>query len=223
MNQGDRIMWKVLPKFSLAKILMLFLCGIVTVGVVWATRGWTGVLDFFSTEGFSVISGLLIPVLVIFVSITWILGTYVWIWVWKIPFLGSLLNQYICPDLNGTWSGKTVSTYKDQQFQKEVQMVINATFFGFDTRLVSTDGYQRSTVMQSEIFKDPRDGSFYLSYIFEAVVDQPKETDQPKFDGSARLHIRVEDNHVKLVGVYWTNRGWQKQEQTAGAICLQRF
>lgn len=76
--------------------------------------------------------------------------------------------------------------------------------------------------MQSELLKDSRDGSFYLSYIFEAVVDHPKETDQSKFDGAARLHVRFETDGIKLVGVYWTNRGWQKQEQTAGTIKLER-
>ncbi|RBW43125.1 hypothetical protein DS885_13860 [Psychromonas sp. B3M02] len=218
-------MWKVLPKFGLAKILVLLLCSIVTTGLIWATKGWTGVTIFFSEDGFSVISSLLIPVLICFVGITWLLGVYVWRWLWKMPVIGVLLNEKVCPDLNGSWTGKTISTYKDEQgnpYEKEVEMVIKATFFGFDIRLVSVDKYQRSTVMQSEILKDPRDGVFYLSYIFESVVDQPKETDDAKFDGAARLLVRFEDNDIKLVGKYWTNRGWQRNMQTAGTIFLQK-
>jgi hypothetical protein len=218
-------MWKVFPKFGLAKVLVLLLCIIVTTGVIWVTKGWTGVTAFFAEDGFSVISGLLIPVLICFVGITWLLGVYVWRWLWKTPLVGMLLNEKVCPDLNGTWTGTTISTYKDEQgkpYEKEVKMVIKATFFGFDIRLVSIDKYQRSTVMQSEILKDPRDGSFYLSYIFESVVDQPKETDDAKFDGAARLHVRFEDGEVQLVGRYWTNRGWQRNMQTAGTISLQK-
>ncbi|MFT2091889.1 hypothetical protein [Paraglaciecola sp. 2405UD69-4] len=218
-------MWKVLPKFGLAKILVLLLCSIVTTGLIWATKGWTGVTTFFNEDGFSIISSLLIPVLICFVGITWLLGVYLWRWLWKIPVVGSLLNEKVCPDLNGTWIGKTISTYKDEHgnpYEKEVEMVIKATFFGFDIRLVSVDKYQRSTVMQSEILKDPRDGAFYLSYIFESVVDQPKETDDAKFDGAARLHVRFEGNDIKLVGRYWTNRGWQRNMQTAGTISLQK-
>jgi hypothetical protein len=218
-------MWKVLPKFGFAKVLVLLLCSIITIGLIWATKGWTGVTTFFSEDGFSVVSSLLMPVLICFVGITWLLGVYVWRWVWKIPFVGSLLNERVCPDLNGSWTGKTISTYKDEQgnpYEKEVNMVIKATFFGFDIRLLSVDKYQRSTVIQSEISKDLRDGAFYLSYIFESVVDQPKETDDSKFDGAARLHVRLEDGEVKLVGKYWTNRGWQRNMQTAGTISLRK-
>lgn len=218
-------MWKVLPKFGLAKILVLLLCSIVTTGLIWATKGWTGVATFFNEDGFSIISSLLIPVLICFVGITWLLGVYVWRWLWKIPFVGALLNEKVCPDLNGSWKGKTISTFKDDQgnpYEKEVKMVIKATFFGFDIRLVSVDKYQRSTVMQSEILKDPRDGTFYLSYIYEAVVDQPKETDDSKFDGAARLDVRFENGEVQLVGKYWTNRGWQRNMQTVGTISLQK-
>ena len=218
-------MWKVLPKFGLAKILVLLLCSIVTTGLIWATKGWTGVTTFFNEDGFSIISSLLIPVLICFVGITWLLGVYVWRWLWKIPFVGALLNEKVCPDLNGSWTGKTISTFKDDQgnpYEKEVKMVIKATFFGFDIRLVSVDRYQRSTVMQSEILKDPRDDTFYLSYIYEAVVDQPKATDDSKFDGAARLDVRFENGGVQLVGKYWTNRGWQRNMQTAGTISLQK-
>ena len=76
--------------------------------------------------------------------------------------------------------------------------------------------------MQSEILKDPRDDTFYLSYIYEAVVDQPKATDDSKFDGAARLDVRFENGEVQLVGKYWTNRGWQRNMQTAGTISLQK-
>lgn len=219
-------MWKVFPKFGLAKGLMFVICILVTIGGVWITRGWSGVADFFNSDGLDVVSRITVPVLLLFITFTWLMGTYVWRVVWKVPFLGTkLLNQKVCPDLNGTWIGETVSTFKDDHgnaYKKAVKLVVKASFFNFDIRLVSEDKYQRSTVVQSEIYKDQRDGSFYLSYIFESVVDQPLETDDSKFDGSAKLHIRFEDEQVSLVGVYWTNRCWQKGKQTAGTIRLQK-
>ncbi|HBC3912525.1 MULTISPECIES: hypothetical protein [Vibrio harveyi group] len=219
-------MWKVFPKFGLAKLLMFVICALVTIGGVWVTRGWSGVTEFFERDGFDVVTRLTMPVLVLFILLTWLMGTYVWRVVWKIPYIGTtLLNQKVCPDLNGTWVGETVSTFSDNDgnpYRKAVTLDIKASFFNFDIRLISDDQYQRSTVVQSEIYKDQRDGSFYLSYIYESVVDQPLKTDDSKFDGSAKLHIRFDSSEITLVGVYWTNRCWQKGMQTAGTIKLSK-
>ncbi|MCW4446287.1 hypothetical protein OHV10_18760 [Vibrio splendidus] len=219
-------MWKIFPKFSLAKILMTSICFLVATVMVWLTDGWSGVASFYNENGFDIVSRLTLPVIVIFIVTTWLLGAVLWRFVWRFPYLGTeLLNTKVCPDLNGTWVGKTISTYLHENgnpYEKEVQLKIKANFFKFEISLVSLDNYQRSTVVQSEIYKDHRDGSFYLSYIFESVVDQPVESDDSKFDGSAKLHVRFEDSGIKLVGVYWTNRCWQKGGQTAGSITLNR-
>ncbi|EGU40156.1 hypothetical protein VII00023_22199 [Vibrio ichthyoenteri ATCC 700023] len=219
-------MWKIFPKFGLAKVLMFLICFLVTSGVTWFSSGWSGLAHFLKFDGFDVIAQLTMPVLLIFIFLTWLIGTYVWRAVWQIPYLGtSFLNQKVCPDLNGVWIGETISTFTDvdgNPYKKSVTLVVKASFFNFDIRLLSDDKYQRSTVVQSEIYKDQRDGSFYLSYIFESVVDRPLETDDSKFDGSAKLHVRFEENEVSLVGVYWTNRCWQKGQQTAGTISLHK-
>ncbi len=102
-------------------------------------------------------------------------------------------------------------------------MTISADFLGFDIKLISDDNYQRSTVVQSEIYKDPRDNNYYVSYIFESVVDQPLSSDDSKFDGAAKLSVRFEDDGLKLVGTYWTNRAYQRGLNTAGTIELIRI
>ncbi|MGR5278888.1 hypothetical protein ACPV5J_19560 [Vibrio rotiferianus] len=217
-------MWQVFSKFSIAKVLIATICCLAAIGVIYVTRGISGVTEFIKGDGIAAISKITMPVLIIFIGITWFSGTYLWRVFWKIPYIGTtLLNQKVCPDLNGVWVGETVSTYRDEngdRIKKPVELVVKASFFGFDIQLVSKDQYQRSTVVQSEIYKDPRDGSFYLSYIFESVVDQPLKTDDSKFDGSAKLHVRFNDDKISLTGVYWTNRCWQKGQQTAGAIQL---
>ncbi|MEH0668245.1 hypothetical protein [Vibrio owensii] len=217
-------MWQVFSKFSIAKFLIGIICCLAAIGVIYVTRGVSGVAEFIKGDGIAVISKITMPVLIIFIAITWLAGTYLWRVIWKIPYIGTtLLNQKVCPDLNGTWVGEVVSTFKDEngdKIKKPVELVVKASFFKFDIRLVSVDQYQRSTVVQSEIYKDPRDGSFYLSYIFESVVDLPLATDDSKFDGSAKLRVGFNGDKVDLTGVYWTNRCWQKGGQTAGAIKL---
>lgn len=219
-------MWNVLPKLGLAKGLMLLICILVTSSVIWVTSGFAGVVKFYNEDGLGTIIAVSFPVLITFIILTWLMGTYIWRAIWKIPYLGSmLLNQKICPDLNGTWTGEVISSFKDEDgnsITKQVTLTIKASFLNFDISLVSDDKYQRSTVVQSEIYKDQRNGSFYLSYIFESVVDQPMESDDSKFDGSAKLNIRFDENKITLVGVYWTNRCWQKGMQTAGTMILNK-
>jgi hypothetical protein len=54
-------------------------------------------------------------------------------------------------------------------------------------------------------------------------VDLPKETDDSKFDGAAKLAVRFESDDITLIGTYWTNRAWQRGDNTAGTIKLNRI
>jgi hypothetical protein len=218
-------MWKVLPKLGLIKFLT-FLFTILLLSWVLILLGDSDfVVDLGGSHFFSAIktSGV---VSLFFIGITWLLAKWVWVPFWRIRWLGAdILNKVVCPDLNGMWRGQIVSVYKDDagdQTIKEVEMEIKGDFLSFDIRLKSKDNYQRSTVVQSEIFKDARDGIFYVSYIFESVVDQPKPTDDSKFDGAAKLAVRFDGDRCDLVGTYWTNRAWQRGDNTAGTINLSR-
>ncbi|WP_444917031.1 hypothetical protein [Microbulbifer sp. JMSA003] len=218
-------MWKVLPQFGLLKLLIFLLSAIATSALAWATGGWLSFVSFFSAEGFGKLIGVLTPIFIIFLAVVWLFGSIFWKWVWAIPGLGDMLNKNVCPDINGEWIGFTESTYKDESgnpVKTEVELTVKASFFSLDMKLKSTNEYQRSTVIQSEIYKDPRNGSFYVSYIFESVVDRPEAKDDSKFDGAAKLNVRFKDSEIELVGVYWTNRTWQRSGQTAGTIHLTR-
>ena len=220
-------MWKVLPKFALLKIGFLIFGIFLTTGLIWVGEGLPGVRVFFSGKKFSELLEITTPVLIVFATTVWLFASFVWKWIWSIPGLSGLLDRKVCPNLNGTWAGYIEAKYTDEQgdpmqIRKEVEMVIEATFLGFDISLRSVDGYQRSSVIQSDIFKDPRNGAFYLSYVFESIVDQPKPMDDSKFDGAGKLHVKFSKNGIELVGVYWTNRAWQRGMQTAGTISLSR-
>ena len=115
------------------------------------------------------------------------------------------------------------SNYRDENGEpitKDVLLNIRADLFGFNVSLKSKDGYQESKVVQSEIYKDPRANTFYLSYIFEASVPIPEETDDRMFEGAAKLEVVFTDEGKELKGTYWTNRAWQRRKNTAGMITV---
>jgi hypothetical protein len=220
-------MWQVLPKFGVFKITAFILAVITTSFFIWSTEGWLGLVSFFSDGGPGELLRVITPIVLSFLGVIWFLGAIAWKLVWKLPLFGGLLNQKVCPNLNGVWQGFTESTHKDvngNRVTTPVEMTINATFFGFRIEFRSLDEYQKSKVVQSEIYKDPRDGSFQVSYIFEAEVEDPKPTDDSKFDGAAKLKVQYfKDKDLELSGVYWTNRAWQRGMQTAGKIRLSRL
>lgn len=215
-------MWKVFPKLGLLKLLLaifsaLFLSALILLmspnggGLSWNTFG-----DSFQ---------LTAPITLIFVFIIFVIGKWGWLALWKFPFLGAILHKSVCPNLNGKWLGEIHSSYADEngnKVTKEVELTVKADLFGFSLALRSLNGYQESKVIQSELYRDPRTGTFYLSYIFEASVPIPKETDDRLFDGAAKLEIIVKEEKTVLKGTYWTNRAWQRGMNTAGLITMER-
>lgn len=215
-------MWKVFPKLGLIKLLLaifsaLFLSALI---LLMSTNGeelsWNNFGDSFK---------LSTSITLIFIAVIYVIGKWGWLLFWKLPLLGELLHKTVCPNLNGKWLGKVQSNYTDEngnKVSKEVELTIKADLFGFSLALKSLDGYQESKVIQSELYRDPRTGTFYLSYIFEASVPIPKETDDRVFDGAAKLEIIINDENTVLKGTYWTNRAWQRGMNTAGLITMEK-
>jgi hypothetical protein len=165
------------------------------------------------------------PVTVVFIAVIFFLGKCGWKVLWKLPYLGTIMHKSICPDLNGNWVGEIHSNFIDENGSnavKKVAITIHADLFGLNITLHSLDGYQDSKVIQSEIYKDQRTNTFYLSYIFEAVVSIPQQTDDAFFDGAAKLEIVIDHQSTILKGTYWTNRAWQRGKNTAGLITVRR-
>ncbi|ELA7336916.1 TPA: hypothetical protein ACN36B_004904 [Vibrio parahaemolyticus] len=219
-------MWKVLPKFGLIKFLAVIFAAIFLSALIYCFGDSVGFNLLLNKTNF--IDSILISSTISFpfIVIIFIMAKYAWKPIWKAPLLGPICNKNVCPDLNGVWKGKIQSSYigpDKRKIVKDVSMNISADFLGFDIKLISDDNYQRSTVVQSEIYKDPRDNNYYVSYIFESVVDQPLSSDDSKFDGAAKLSVRFEDDGLKLVGTYWTNRAYQRGLNTAGTIELIRI
>lgn len=218
-------MWNVLPKMAVLKfIAVIFALTIFAMLTAFEEQHstsleltWNGTKEVLTKVSLSTIISYYLII---------IFAKWCWIPFWKYSWLGSnKLNQSICPNLNGKWVGITTSSFKDKNGNKiktNVEMTIVADFLGFNIALKSTDKYQESTVIQSEIYKDPRNGKFSISYVFEAKVNKPEETDDSKFDGAAKLDVSFENNKPILKGKYWTNRNYQRNMQTAGDIELFR-
>lgn len=215
-------MWRVFPKLGLLKLLLaifsiIFLSALILLlGPDGGAISWNSFGDAFK---------IATPATFIFVAIIFVIGRWGWLVFWKSPILGDVLHKAVCPNLNGKWLGEVHSNYPNESGNntvKEVELAIKADLFGFRLALRSLDGYQESKVIQSELYRDPRTGAFYLSYIFEASVPVPEETDDRLFEGAAKLEIIISDADTVLKGTYWTNRAWQRGMNTAGLITMKR-
>lgn len=217
-------MWKVLPKLGILKILLLIFSALFLSALILILSPNDNTKSISWSE-FGAAFELSSPVTIIFLVSIYALGKWGWLVFWKLPLLGDVLNKNICPNLNGVWTGQIESNYLDEDGNntiKDVEFRIKADMFGFNISQYSLDGYQNSKVIQSEITKDSRTGTFYLSYIFESIVPIPKETDDHTFDGAGRLEVIFAKERTTLKGTYWTNRAWQRKQNTAGIVTVTK-
>lgn len=213
-------MWRVFPKLGLLKLLFavfsaLFLSALI---LLFSNKFTGGALKW---ENFGAAFEIATPVTMVFIALVFIIGKWGWLLIWKSPGVGPIMHKFVCPNLNGTWNGMIQSNYlgpDESAVSKAVTFTITADLFGFKVNLKSDDNYQSSKVVQSEIYRDPRTGTFYLSYLFESEVPIPEETDDRLFEGAAKLEIVTENGSTQLKGTYWTNRAWQRRKNTAGII-----
>ncbi len=216
-------MWKVFPKIGLLKVLFLIFSALFLVALILVLEPNQG--SGITWDDFGSAFKLATPITLLFIAIIYVIGRWGWLIIWKAPFIGKVMHKSVCPNLNGRWLGLIQSSFKDgdgNNITKEVELAIKADIFGFAMTLNSSDGYQNSKVIQSELYKDPRTSTFYLSYIYEASVPIPEETDDRAFEGAAKLEIIVDSEGTTLKGTYWTNRAWQRGKNTAGILTVTR-
>lgn len=217
-------MWKVFPRLGLFKLIFIVFSALFLSGLILAFP--TGIEGgIFTWNHFGASLKVATPVTFLFLTIFYVFGKWGWLLFWKLPLLGKLLHKNVCPNLNGKWDGVICSSFTGDDggpVSKEVTLDIKADLFGFDVCLTSNDGYQSSKVVQSEIHRDPRTNTFYISYLFEAGVPLPEATDDRVFDGAAKLEILIDDSGTSLRGSYWTNRAWQRGQNTAGILTASK-
>jgi hypothetical protein len=216
-------MWKVFPKLGLLKAIFAVFSALFLAALIYFIGPHQ--TESITWNDFGPSFKLATPITLLFIGLVYVIGKWGWMLLWKAPLLGKIMHTTVCPDLNGSWVGTIHSSFKNgdgENVTKEVGLTIKADIFGFDIYLRSSDGYQESKVVQSELYKDPRTNTFYLSYIFEGSVPFPDETDDRIFDGAARLEINVKSEKNIMKGTYWTNRAWQRGQNTAGVLTIER-
>ncbi len=215
-------MWKVIPKKLLFNLFIyLYSLLIITLSLVLSHYFVDSTFPYFGT--FNNLVKISSITTIITIIIFYLTGKWFWKFVWNMPFVGGLLNKHVCPDLNGKWVGSVNSNYSEdgKNTVQEVDVDIKVDFFGFSMELGSQDSYQNSKVIQSDIYKDVRNRTFHVSYIFESKVTDPKETDDKVFHGASILDIKFDKNDsLILEGSYWTNRAGQRKLNTSGSIKL---
>jgi len=144
--------------------------------------------------------------------LAYVVGKYLWKYIYF-----DFLNKYICPNINGSWVA-----YIDSNFEGGVKVqlpvIIKADFFDITMSIKTTVG--RSYASYCKVIK-MNDGSYELQYIFNVKNYTVLSTDSDCYDGAARLEIDVNDLK-RMQGVFWTNRNWRDNKNTAGKIIMSR-
>jgi hypothetical protein len=205
-------------KFIISKGLLKFLGGLLACLIVLIFALRTEVYSVDPWQMLKEINWLINGyILAIFLA-----GNYAWHFVYRIPSLGNKIAEHFLPNLNGTWNAMVHS--KDEGTPKKgvvLTVEMNLSLFSFSMTSKSDDKDLTSHLTSYEIWKDENSGKFLITYTFEASVARPSKTDVGKFYGSARLEYDSKEDNFK--GVYWTNRAYHINRQTAGDIEIVRL
>lgn len=144
--------------------------------------------------------------------LAWLFGKYLW----KYIYFG-IFKRNFCPDFNGTWTATIKSNFSPNT-QIEFPLKIEANFFSVKMTGNTTIG--RTYTNLCKIVR-AEDDSFELVYMFRVMNDSPSDSDAVFYEGAARLRV-VDIDSMQMIGVFWTNRCWQNNLNTAGSITLTK-
>lgn len=144
--------------------------------------------------------------------LAWLFGKYLWRF-----FYFGVFRRNFCPDFNGTWTACIKSNFSPGA-HVEFPLEIKADFFSVKMTGNTTIG--RTYTNLCKIVR-AEDDSFELVYMFRVMNDSPSDSDAVFYEGAARLRV-VDINTMQMKGVFWTNRCWQNNLNTAGSITLTR-
>lgn len=153
----------------------------------------------FSPMSFAAVwrlSGLLEIVIFLFLMWGW---QKVWKWVPK-------LNEWVFPDLNGTWDAKIEWVWGVQHGSAEGKVLIKQDFLRLSIELETSKSKSQTLAVATK--RDPESKRPMVYYIYRCSTNQSRPQAEPMFDGAAVLFIGQE-NHSLLEGNYWTSRSTQ--------------
>lgn len=142
--------------------------------------------------------------------LAWLYGKYLWKYCYP-----QILKKKFCPDFNGEWD-VTINSNFNGGTDVTFPITIEADFFGVKMRGATTVGQTHANYCR--IIRN-EDDSFGLEYMYKVYNDKQSKTDTSYYEGAARLRL-LDIKEMKMEGVYWTNRCWQNEKNTAGTIKL---
>jgi len=186
-----------------------------------------------------------VPILV-WLSINALLWNPIWRWLWK---TFPKLNEWVFPDLNGTWDVELCSNWPRQSQMLDaaastdhaidmrrcpesdlapltpirLEAEIHQTWFGFEMLLYNPRGdtpIDRSDTISVDPFSGTSLRRAGICYFYKQVNATDNVADDAEFYGAARLEYdRRKD---QLIGLAWTARMWRQAMNTAGSITFTR-
>jgi hypothetical protein len=228
------IMYKVIPH----KVLFMIIAWLI-FGCVLAINS---VNQMLNTEWFRPTQAVAIGWLIISALVC----NPVWRFFWrKFP----KLNQWVFPDLNGTWDVEMTSNWsihrkvadaaagKSPSFDVEqcpegdlpallpvqLKAEISQTWFSIDIMIWnprSDTPIKRSDVISADPFGAVRLKPSGLFYFFKQQNDRLRLADENEFYGAARVEYSTETETLR--GLFWTARMWGRAMNTAGDITYRR-
>ena len=156
-----------------------------------------------------------------YIAFLFVVAKFLWNFLYRIRWLGSYIDKNLLPNISGMWEATVLSKDKDAPESGvilEIEMELTPINFGMKAK--STNKDLTSHLLTYDIEKDEKSEKFIVIYTFEARVFQPASTDSPQFFGSARLEYCSASKEFS--GVYWTNRAYQDERQTAGDIRIRK-
>lgn len=107
-------------------------------------------------------------------------------------------------------------------FNRVGKATITARLTRIDMSLTMDDGYLTSETVTCSLRRNIGERCPVLFYIYDSHVSAPKNTDNDRHLGAARVTIPLECYPTVLEGNYWTDRNWHLGLNTAGRIRLRR-
>lgn len=119
-----------------------------------------------------------------------------WQWVPK-------LNDWLFPDLNGTWRANIDWVWGDKHGVAEGLVHVNQNFFRLSLELETPKS--ESQTLSVAVKRDAESNRPMLHYIYRCSPNQSLLEAEPLFDGAAVLLVGLKNNSL-LEGNYWTSR-----------------
>lgn len=146
-----------------------------------------------------------------------------------------IIRDYF-PHIDGNWIGNFTSNYNiiaksfgiknnNDDLPIKSSFKIKARLFDVKISAVSISpkpDYMWSDTTAFRIKRCSMTDRIVIHYAYEAFIGAPHDNDVVSFHGAARLTILGDAQDLRLEGVYWTDRNWQKGMNTAGTLVLSR-